>query len=68
MMDPELQLAMIRRDHERMVRDAARSRMASALHAGRPALPRRLLGRLLVRAGLWLMLPSRPVPAQPVDW
>jgi hypothetical protein len=63
LMHPELLLMVIRQDHERLERDAARERLAASLNGSRPPwLPRRILGRLLVRAGLWLLasLPARP--------
>ena len=54
-MHPELLLMVIREDHERLGRDAARARLAASLdRPGGRRLPRRIVGRLLVRAGLWL--------------
>lgn len=56
LMHPELLLTVIREDHERLERDAARARLAASLgRSDGPRLPRRIVGRLLVRAGLWLL-------------
>jgi len=62
-MHPELLLMVIRQDHDRLERDAARGRLAASLGGSRqPWLPRRILGRLLVRVGLWLLASSRATP------
>ncbi len=67
-MDPELLLTTIRQDHERLANDVARQRMAAELtRPRRPGLPRRTLGRLLVRAGLWLMVSRPATPARSLD-
>jgi hypothetical protein len=56
LMHPELLLMVIRQDHERLECDAARGRLAASLGGSRqPWLPRRIVGRLLVRVGLWLL-------------
>ena len=65
-MHPELLLMVIRQDHERRVRDAARGRLAASLNGSRrPWLPRRILGRLLVGVGQWLLASSRATPTHP---
>lgn len=62
-MDPKFLYMIVRQDLERLERDAARERMARQLGTNaRPGAPRRVLGRLLVRAGMWLMV-SHVAPA-----
>ena len=65
-MNPELLLPVIRQEHERLERDAARARLAASLDGPRrPWLPRRILGRLLVGVGQWLLASSRATPTHP---
>ncbi len=67
-MNPDLLLMVIRQDHERLERDAARGRLAASLNGpGRAWLPRRVLGRLLVGVGQWL-LASLPRDTDPPSW
>jgi hypothetical protein len=62
-MHPELLLMVIRQDHDRLERDAARGRLAASLGGSRqPWLPRRILGRLLVRTGHWLLASAHATP------
>jgi hypothetical protein len=62
-MHPELMLMVVREEHERVERDAARRRLAASLNGPRrPRLPRRILGRLLVGVGQWLLASSRATP------
>ena len=65
-MHPELLLMVVREDHERLERDAARERQAASLGGSpRPWLPRRILGRLPVGVRHWLLESSRVTPAHP---
>jgi hypothetical protein len=68
LMHPDLLLLVIQQDHERMARQAARDRLAASLHGtARAWLPRRTLGRLLVRAGLWLLASRVTTPARSLE-
>jgi hypothetical protein len=58
-MDPRLLYVMVRQEQSRRELEADRQRLARAA-AGprRPGAPRRAVGHLLVRAGLWLLIPA----------
>ncbi|MGO9178133.1 MAG: hypothetical protein ACLQHS_02505 [Candidatus Limnocylindrales bacterium] len=67
-MHPDLLLLVIQQDHERLEREAARDRLAaSRCRPARAWLPRRALGRLLVRAGLWLLASRVTTPARSLE-
>ena len=58
-MDPRLLYVVVRQEQARLEREAHWLRMArAARRPGRPGAPRRAVGRLLVRAGMWLLLPG----------
>ena len=59
---------VLRQEQDRLAKAAAQARLAAEFAGrGRPGLPRRTLGSLLVRAGLWLMLPHPATPARSLD-
>ena len=57
--DHEMQLWLIEQERERSIARARQARELRRTRAPMGAAPRRAVGRLLVRAGLWLI----PAPA-----